>query len=225
MTLHQDFGARAEVNKPEDNRASGFYVLYGKRLFDVMLAIILLPFLVVLYAIVFICYLKAGNVIFAQDRVGKSGKIFRCYKFRSMHLDAEELLNKLIESDEQIALEWNTFQKLKGDPRITSIGNLLRKSRLDEFPQLINVLKGDMSFVGPRPFVAEQTKFYNSEAISFYFALRPGVTGHWQLNQPNSSPFSDRPIFDTQYFHKVSFQTDITLLLRTALLPFKFNGK
>ena len=213
------------VNKALDDRAKSFYFRHGKRCFDVTLAVFLLPFFVVLFGVVSICYLRSGNIIFAQERVGKKGTTFHCYKFRSMHLDAEKMLYQIIAKNEEIALEWNTYQKLERDPRITTIGGLLRKLRLDEFPQIINVLLGDMSFVGPRPFTVEQLDTYKSSGSNAYFELLPGVTGHWQLDQPPKSPFSDRPVFDDQYYADLSFVGDLKYIVRTGFLPFKFNGK
>ena len=225
MTIQQNFEDRDKVKIDVSESGSGFYRRYGKRIFDVALAVVLLPFLILLFVLVRLAYLRSGKAIFVQLRVGKNGNLYRCYKFRTMHVNAEETLRRLIGQDQNIAAEWDAYQKLSNDPRITSIGSYLRKSRLDEFPQLINILIGDMSFVGPRPFTVDQLDLYTSHGSNEYFNLRPGITGHWQLDQPPDSLFSDRPKFDDNYGANISFFGDLKFILRTSILPFNWDGK
>ena len=225
MTIQQSFENRDKVEITVSESCSGFYRQYGKRMLDVALAVVLLPFLILLFIFVRLAYLRSGKAIFVQLRVGKNGNVYRCYKFRTMHVNAEQSLRRLIDQDVDIAAEWNAYQKLTNDPRITKIGSYLRKSRLDEFPQLVNVLIGEMSFVGPRPFTVDQLDLYKSYGSNAYFYLRPGITGYWQLDQPPNSPFCDRPRFDHEYCTNISFSGDLKFILRTSILPFNWDGK
>lgn len=224
MTIQQNLEDRDKV-KITVSEDTGFYRQCGKRIFDVALAIVLLPFLILLFIFVRLAYLRSGKAIFVQLRVGKNGNVYRCYKFRTMHVNAEQTLRRLIDQDEDIAAEWGAYQKLTNDPRISKVGSYLRKSRLDEFPQLVNVLIGEMSFVGPRPFTVDQLDLYKSYGSNAYFNLRPGITGHWQLDQPPNSLFCDRPKFDDDYGANISFSADLKFILRTSMLPFKWDGK
>ena len=138
---------------------------------------VLSPLLVVLFVIL---KLDGGPSVFSHTRVGQKRSSFQCYKFRTMHADADERLEELLSMDEEARLEWDTHFKLKDDPRVTVLGEVLRKSSLDELPQLFNVVKGDMSLVGPRPVVEEELKLYGDYA-SDYVSARPGITGLWQV--------------------------------------------
>jgi lipopolysaccharide/colanic/teichoic acid biosynthesis glycosyltransferase len=193
-----------------------------KRIADICLVLISLPgVLPLIVALAILIALQGGRPFYYQDRIGQNGRIFRMWKFRTMIRDAKEALAYHLESDPLALAEWESTQKLKSDPRITRIGRILRKSSLDELPQLWNVLKGDMSLVGPRPMMPEQVSLYPGKA---YYALRPGITGLWQVSKRNDGCFADRAHFDTEYERTVSLGTDIRLLLATVAVVLRGTG-
>ncbi len=202
--------------------APGLYRRFFKRAFDIvavlLLALMVLPLLVVFGTLI---RLDGGPAFYSQPRVGRNGRIFRFWKLRTMTVDAERRLAELLEADAAARAEWITTQKLKSDPRITPLGRLLRKTSLDELPQLWNVLRGDMSLVGPRPMMPSQTKLYPGHA---YYALRPGLTGFWQISDRNESSFASRAAFDTDYSRRLSFVTDMLVLAATAWVVVRGTG-
>lgn len=199
-----------------------FYTRRGKRVMDVALALMLLPILLPVMAIIALGMAHRGHVIFAQDRIGRGGKVFRMYKFRSMRVDAETYLEELCASDPAIALEWDLNQCLDPDPRVTKLGHILRRSKLDELPQILNILLGDMSFTGPRPFIPSQRDVYDAcPGSNTYYELRPGVTGTWQIDRKRSKRFVLRAQYDAIYATECSLSLDLALILRTVLLPLK----
>ena len=157
-------------------------------LFSILLFILLSPFFLFFYLIV---KLDGGSAFYGHERVGKNGKTFKCLKFRSMASNSQELLQELLASDAQAREEWNSTYKLKNDPRITKIGHFLRKSSLDEMPQLINIMKGEMSFVGPRPVTAAELPQYKDNVI-YYLHVTPGLTGLWQVSGRNDIDYDER---------------------------------
>lgn len=189
-----------------------------KQLSDFTLALILTlvfsPFLFLLYAWVWIA--TQGHPIFKQKRVGQNGKLFKIYKFRTMRLDAAEQLQNLLETDPDIREEWERDRKLKNDPRITRIGQFLRRTSLDELPQLINVLRGQMSLVGPRPIIAEETVAYG-DYIDYYQQVRPGVTGLWQVSGRNELSYDERVQMDVWYVRNWSLELDLIILTKTLV--------
>ena len=193
-----------------------------KRFVDLALAIpalIVTAPLLVLVALVIWCT-DGGAPVFVQQRLGHTGKAFRFYKFRSMRVDAEARLEKLLQEDSEAAREWAATRKLRNDPRITAFGEFIRAWSIDELPQLINVVLGDMSLVGPRPIVyapgseLDDTSLYGRE-IAFYKMARPGLTGLWQVSGRADTGFSDRVAMDIQYVRKWSVAMDIAIALRT----------
>ncbi len=156
-----------------------------------------------------------GPLFYSQKRIGKDGKIFKMYKYRSMVVGAEEKLKNYLEENEKAREEYKKYKKLKQDPRITKIGNFIRKTSLDEFPQFINVLKGEMSLVGPRPYLPEE-----KEEINGYFryitSVKPGITGFWQVNGRSNVTFYDRLDMDMKYFYQHSLKLDVKILKQTA---------
>lgn len=203
-----------------------FYTRHGKRVMDVALALALLPILLPVMALIALGMAHRGHVIFAQDRVGRGGKVFRMYKFRSMRVDAEAYLEDLCASDPAIAVEWNDNQCLDPDPRVTKLGRILRRTKLDELPQFLNILRGDMSFVGPRPFMPSQQGIYAAcPSAEVYYDLRPGVTGTWQLDHGRDKQFVVRARYDAEYAAHCAASVDLVLLLRTVLVPFKMSGR
>ena len=165
--------------------------------------------------------LDGHNPFYSQRRVGRGGRTFRMWKLRSMVADAEARLEAHLAGDPAARAEWNRAQKLKSDPRITPLGRILRKTSLDELPQLFNVLTGDMSLVGPRPMMTEQKALYPGTG---YYRLRPGLTGFWQISNRNECRFADRARYDDAYNRTVSFRTDLTVLLRTVAVILRGTG-
>jgi lipopolysaccharide/colanic/teichoic acid biosynthesis glycosyltransferase len=157
----------------------------------------------------------AGNPIFAQQRVGRGGKLFRCYKFRTMINGAEQVLADYLEQNPAAREEWRLTFKLAHDPRITPIGHFLRKSSLDELPQLFNILRGDMSLVGPRPIVPAEVPRYRSR-IRAYYTVRPGLTGLWQVSGRNLVSYRRRVAIDAAYARKASIALDLIILVKTV---------
>ena len=196
------------------SRRTGFYRGGAKRALDVLLIVLSLPVALPVIAFLALLVMRDGHAPFyTQARVGKDGRIFRFWKLRSMIWDADARLADHLASDPEARAEWDHTQKLKCDPRITRFGNFLRKSSLDELPQLWNVLKGDMSLVGPRPMMAGQQVLYPGTA---YYALRPGITGSWQVSDRNESSFAARADFDTAYEETLSFAADLHILAATV---------
>src|SRR3984893_6501886 len=190
--------------------------LLSKRVIDVTLAV---SGIVLLAPLLIICFLATvmtspGPALFRHRRVGFNGKHFDCLKFRTMVTDAPERLRQLLESDPLAAAEWTANRKLRSDPRVTAIGAILRKSSLDELPQLFNVLRGEMSIVGPRPVTDEELERY-SGSIGAYLACRPGITGLWQVSGGSTTTYSKRVACDTFYAHNWSMALDVKILVVT----------
>ncbi|MEZ5867126.1 sugar transferase [Defluviimonas denitrificans] len=201
---------------------SGLYRNYVKRLFDV--AAVLSASLVVGPLILLLALLVAAdgsNPFYWNERVGRRGRNFRMLKLRTMVPDADKMLEDYLSRNAEARLEWNSTQKLKSDPRITRIGRFLRKTSLDELPQLWNVLTGDMSLVGPRPMMPSQRPLYHGLA---YYSLRPGITGIWQVSDRNESAFSKRAEYDSAYDEKLTFRMDMWLLWSTVRVVLKGTG-
>jgi exopolysaccharide production protein ExoY len=190
--------------------------LTSKRVADVLLAlwgIVLLAPLFIICCLAIACF-SPGPVMFRHRRVGFNGRPFDCLKFRTMAIDAPERLRRHLQSDPAAAAEWITTRKLRNDPRVTTIGGLLRKSSLDELPQLFNVLKGDMSIVGPRPVTEEELGRY-SDALRAYFACRPGITGLWQVSGRSTTSFQRRVVLDSYYANNWSMILDAKIIMAT----------
>jgi undecaprenyl-phosphate galactose phosphotransferase len=189
---------------------------FFKRSFDVIGSILLLVVLSPVFLIVAFLVRRSGKqVIFAHERVGRNGKYFGCLKFRSMIPNAQNVLEELLATDPAAREEWEREFKLKNDPRITPIGNFLRKTSLDELPQLWNVLKGEMSLVGPRPVIQDEIERYGVSA-AYYFKAKPGLTGLWQVSGRNDVDYDSRIDLDVWYVENWSMLKDIIILLRTV---------
>jgi lipopolysaccharide/colanic/teichoic acid biosynthesis glycosyltransferase len=209
------------IDSPED-APRGIYCGALKRVLD--LAVVLLSLPVVLPVVLVLAVLVAidgGSPFYWSERVGRGGRVFRMLKLRTMVHGADGLLQDYLKSDPEAAAEWHSAQKLKCDPRITRFGRFLRKSSLDELPQLWNVLKGDMSLVGPRPMMPNQRRLYAGLA---YYALRPGVTGPWQVSDRNDATFAARADFDVNYARTLSLPNDLRLLARTVAVVLRGTG-
>ncbi|MEM7327215.1 MAG: sugar transferase [Pseudomonadota bacterium] len=183
---------------------------------DVILALVGLVFAFPIMLIVAILIKSSGrgSVFFAQSRIGLQGETFKCYKFRTMVMDADEQLRLLLERDPEARREWESTQKLKNDPRITPLGRFLRKSSLDELPQLINILRGEMSIVGPRPIVQSEIEKYGPFYPS-YAAVRPGLTGLWQVNGRSDTEYDQRVQLDRAYAENWSMRSDMAIVAKT----------
>lgn len=196
-----------------------------KRTVDFIIAFIALALaLPIMLLIAFLIRLTmGGSVIFSHPRVGYRGETFYCYKFRTMVLDADRALSDLLSRDPVAAREWEEFRKISRDPRVTRLGHVLRKSSLDELPQLINILRGDMSCVGPRPVVADELSRYGSCAEA-YLSTRPGLTGLWQVSGRSNTDFSRRIRLDSQYVQEWSLLADLNILARTTFVVMRMTG-
>ena len=186
-----------------------------KRCVDVMGAIAgIVLFGPLMLAIAALVAAEGGGAIFAHERIGRGGKPFRCMKFRTMVPDAKERLAALLESDPQARAEWEKDQKLSRDPRITRLGAFLRRTSLDELPQFFNVLKGDMSLVGPRPIVADEIARYGDK-FPLYAKCRPGITGIWQVSGRNDTSYAHRVALDAHYAMNQTLPLDLSIMIRT----------
>lgn len=202
------------------------YNIFLKRAFDLLIgSVILIACLIPMFAIYLAIMLSSpGNPIYTQCRVGKDGKKFKIYKFRTMYVDAEERLKKLLEKDENLKREWETHWKLKDDPRVTIIGSFLRKTSLDELPQLLNVMKGEMSLVGPRPVTQEEIDVCYKEAAGLCFFVPPGITGLWQISGRSDTGYDYRIALDSWYVRNWSIWLDVVILLKTFGVVIKGEG-
>jgi Undecaprenyl-phosphate galactose phosphotransferase WbaP len=188
---------------------------YAKRLIDLCLSLTAIVLLAPLFVVIAIAVANDGGPVFyRQYRLGRHATWFRCIKFRTMVQNADEILRELLVQDPQALLEWRAAFKLKRDPRITRCGSFLRKTSLDELPQLFNVFFGQMSLVGPRPIVAAEVVRYGRD-IMHYYRCRPGITGPWQVSGRNDTSYSTRVRMDVTYAQRVSVWTDISIMLRT----------
>jgi Undecaprenyl-phosphate galactose phosphotransferase WbaP len=196
-----------------------------KRFMDLSMVLvggsIILPFLLIIAFLIKIS--SPGPVIYKHTRIGMGGKPFKVYKFRSMVVDAEARLNSLLAEDPQARKEWEESHKLKNDPRITGIGKLLRRASMDEFPQLLNILKGEMSLVGPRPIVEGEIKKYG-EDFGRIFSVKPGMTGLWQVSGRSDTDYGERVALDTYYLQSWSVWLDLWILYKTIGVVFKGKG-
>jgi exopolysaccharide production protein ExoY len=164
-----------------------------------------------------------GPIFYVQTRAGRQGRSFRFYKFRSMRVDADELLSSFLDSDADAKRRWEQFQKIDNDPRITSFGLFIRRTSLDELPQFWNVLKGDMSLVGPRPCMLEQRQLYGSHWVH-YCSVKPGITGLWQVSGRNRLTYRQRVALDARYVQTWSIREDLKILAKTILVVLSARG-
>ena len=187
-----------------------------KRCLDVSVAATALFVLLPLMLLVFLAVRHDGGpALFRHTRLGRHGRPFACLKFRSMVVDADEALRRHLDRDAAARQEWAATQKLTHDPRVTRLGRMLRKSSLDELPQLINVLRGEMSLVGPRPIVPDEAARYG-ELFEPCFSVRPGVTGLWQVSGRSDCPYEERVRLDARYAREWSLAQDLAILIKTV---------
>ena len=213
------------LNRPQISTASleiskkPLYTI-SKRIIDIFLSLAILiissPFMLIVAALIKVQ--SAGPIIYKSYRIGENKKVFACYKFRTMDLNASEKLNNLLK-DKRLKKEWDKFHKIKEDPRIFTLGKVLRKYSLDELPQLFNVLKGEVSLVGPRPITVEEKSEVEEilkEKIPVFFSMKPGITGIWQTSGRCLISFEERLKMDLCYIEKRSLLADLKLLIRTV---------
>ena len=207
----------------ERDRKSFFPI--AKRALDVIGAglglVLLSPFFLVVALLV---RADGGPAFFAHQRVGRGGKLFGCLKFRSMVIDSQARLEALLATDPAARAEWEATRKLKNDPRITRIGRFLRSTSLDELPQLINVLRGEMSLVGPRPVQEAEIDRYYGASAAHYMAVRPGITGLWQVSGRSETSYESRVALDVSYVSRPSMLADLSILLRTPVAVMSRRG-
>lgn len=220
-----DPAKKSEIGVKLVQARAGFYAEHGKRLADIVLSTILLIVLSPVFLLLFVLIsLDGARPIYTQRRAGRAAKQFQCLKFRSMVPNAEALLNDVLDADPKARQEWLRFQKLENDPRVTRIGRFLRATSLDELPQLWNVIKGDMSLVGPRPVTAEELLRYGPSARQV-FSTRPGMTGLWQVSgRGKGVSYADRVNMDVSYVTKMSLLADLSILIKTAGVVFGRTG-
>lgn len=229
LTMHarQPLTAAVEIETLIDETLFGAprpmaYRALFKRLLDVVFVLLLAaPALTVVLTCALLVARDGHSPLYRQKRVGRNGRVFHMWKLRSMVPNAERLLDAHLRANEDARMEWEFNQKLRHDPRITPIGHVIRKSSIDELPQLWNVLRGDMSLVGPRPMMVDQRAIYPGTA---YYAMRPGITGFWQTSVRNESSFSERARFDSAYLRDMSLITDLKVLLRTVKVVWQGTG-
>ena len=214
-----------EVYNPK-SKISKKINLILKRIVDIIGAIVVIIFLVPITIVIFIANIISGDfgpLFYSHERIGKNGKHFKMYKFRSMCVDSAERLKKLLEEDEEARKEWEENQKLDNDPRITKIGRFIRKTSLDEFPQFINVLKGEMSLVGPRAVVDGEIEKFGvlKEKV---LSVKPGITGYWAANGRSETNYDERVAMEATYVNNFSVKEDIKILFKTVESVVKMKG-
>lgn len=218
-------GATKTEEKKENKVLKGINLVV-KRIIDILGAIvgilILVP-LTIVVAIVNFVNGDRGPLFYFQERIGKNGEKFKIYKFRTMVVDAQERLEKLLAENEEVRKEWEENRKLKNDPRITKIGNVLRKTSLDEFPQFVNVLMGTMSLVGPRAVIEDELEKFGDQKDKI-LSVKPGITGYWAANGRSDTSYEERVEMESTYVDKFSVWLDIKLLFKTVWSVVKKEG-
>lgn len=220
ILLQRDYNdniIRNRFSKPEKSLSKNVKPDRLKRALDLSIAIpaaiFLLPFMLIVAVLIKLS--DGGPAIYSQERIGKDGTTFKCLKFRSMIMNSQQVLDDLLQNDPVAAAEWKRDQKLKNDPRITRVGNFLRKTSLDELPQLLNIIKNDMSVVGPRPIIKDEIKRYG-RSFKYYTSVKPGLTGIWQISGRNETTYNQRVAMDRFYANNSNFLKDIEIIAKTV---------
>lgn len=208
-----------------NSSVSGVYGQCGKRIFDFAFSVFaLVLFLPIILIIMIVVAIDGGNPLFAHRRVGQFGREFDCLKIRTMRTDAADQLAQLLQNDIDAAAQWAAERKLDNDPRITRVGAFLRRTSLDELPQLLCVLKGEMSIVGPRPVTVDELQLYGASAER-YLSVRPGLTGPWQVQGRNDIPYSQRVAIDDRYSREFTFARDLLIVVMTCGVVLRPTGR
>ena len=179
------------------------------------------PFILAVALAILIC--DGRPLFFGQRRIGKDGRYFTCLKFRTMSRDADQRLKVLLDTDPRVREEWERHQKLDNDPRVNCLGRFLRKSSMDELPQFLNVLRGDMALVGPRPIIDEETHHYGDH-LADYMSVKPGLTGHWQVSGRSDTTYAERVAMDVDYIRNRSIARDAAIVARTVKVVLTGRG-
>lgn len=199
---------------------------FFKRTIDIIASIFgiisLLPLTICVYIANLICK-DRGPVFYTQNRIGQNGKIFKMYKYRSMIVGADDKLEKYLEENEEARKEFKQYKKLKDDPRVTKVGKFIRKTSIDEFPQFINVLKGEMSLVGPRPYLEKEREDMNGY-YQYIVTCKPGLTGLWQVSGRNDCTFDERIDLDMEYYNNHNLKMDVKIIFKTVEKILKKEG-
>ncbi len=219
---HQPVILSAIKSVSKSRSTDSLYARFVKPAFDCLLVLLFAPIILTIVIVsALIVALDGHNPFYAQERVGQNGKTFRLFKLRSMVPNADALLEAHLAANPDAKAEWDLNQKLRDDPRITRFGRIIRKTSIDEMPQFLNVLLGDMALVGPRPFTVDQREDYTGIR---YFDLRPGLSGLWQISTRHDSEFVARAQFDDLYARSLSFSGDIRIMLRTLVAIARGTG-
>ncbi|MCR9111543.1 MAG: sugar transferase [Rhodobacteraceae bacterium] len=193
-------------------------------MFDIFAGLVLLVTTLPIMLLIALClFVTIGKPLFSHERVGQNRRTFGCLKFRTMTVDAPRLLRLILRTNVNAANEWSVQQKLTNDPRVTRLGLFLRQTALDELPQLINVIRGEMSIVGPRPITESEIRRYKSD-FAVYSSMKPGLTGLWQVYGRGHSSYAERVAYDRDYARRMSFGLDLWLILRSALVVIQRKG-
>lgn len=199
---------------------------FSKRMIDIIGSVVGIVVLVPLTLGVYIARLVTkdkGPIFYTQNRIGKDGKVFKMYKFRSMVVGADDILQEYLDSNKEANEEYRINKKLKDDPRVTKVGDFIRKTSIDEFPQFINVLKGEMSLVGPRPYLPREIDDIG-EYYPYITSVKPGITGLWQISGRSEVSFEKRIDYDVQYYNSYSLKKDIKIIFLTTKKIIKKEG-
>ena len=221
--IDEDIQKMANIIKENEK---SFFLKFIKRTIDIVVGLIGVICLIPLTMIVFFINIinkENGSIFFVQKRIGKDGKLFKMYKFRTMVKDADKVLREYIKKDKEFAREYRLYKKVKDDPRVTKVGKFLRKTSLDEFPQFINILKGEMTLVGPRPYLMRE-KTDMGDYYYYIITLKPGLTGPWQTSGRNNLTFVDRLEIDLEYYKNNSLKNDFKYFFKTFTKIIKKEG-
>ena len=220
----------SDIKQTEENTLSTklktYVTVFASRCLDILGGLVGCVFIIPIMISIIINNIKDGDfgkIFYVQKRIGKNGKLFNMYKFRTMVENADEKLDELLANDEMARLEYKKYKKLHNDPRVTKFGKFLRQTSLDEFPQFINILKGEMTLVGPRPYLPKE-KEDMGEYYKYIIQHKPGITGYWQISGRNDVSFDKRVDLDFKYHHKKSLKNDIKILLITVLVTIRKKG-
>lgn len=224
VIINEQINIPKSISKKVNIKELGYR--FAKRAMDIIVGVIgvitLIPLTIAIY-IANIILKDKGPVFYSQERIGKDGKLFKFYKYRSMVVNADEKLKKYLAENEEARKEYKKYKKLKKDPRITKVGEFIRKTSIDEFPQFINVLKGDMSLVGPRPYLHRE-KDDMGDNYDIIVSVKPGLTGYWQVNGRSDKDFNERTEMDVAYVKDRTLWLDTKFLIKTALKIFVKEG-
>lgn len=207
-------------------RTAGVAYKFIKRTIDIIGSLVGIMLLIPLTIIIWLANVfskENGPVFYTHERIGKDGKTFKLYKYRSMVVDADEKLKRYLEENEEIEREYKKYKKLKNDPRITKIGKFIRRASIDELPQMLNILKGEMSIVGPRPYLPRE-KEDMGEYYQAIIKCKPGLTGYWQVNGRSGTDFNERLELEKYYVENKSLKLDIKIFFKTFIAIFKKEG-